>query len=98
MSEPLMFLAGLSPEAAVFLSLMLFGSSLVPFFLLVNADFTAARRAVDAVHQQAVYAGHAVNRAIATTQRAACAAAKSAALSAAALHMILSPAASEATR
>lgn len=93
----LTFLAGLTPEAAVFLALMLFGSSLVPFFLLVDAEFTALHRAVEAVHQAAVHAGHDVNRAIATTQRASRAAAQSAAISAAALLMLLSSA-SEATR
>ncbi|NUS22730.1 MAG: hypothetical protein HOV92_00680 [Streptomyces sp.] len=37
----LTFLAGLTPTAAVFLAVSLFSGSLVPFFLLVDADFTA---------------------------------------------------------
>lgn len=36
-----MFLAGLTPVPAVCLAVALFSGSLVPFFLLVDADFTA---------------------------------------------------------
>jgi hypothetical protein len=39
----LTFLSGLTPEAAVFFALMLFGSSLVPFFLLVDAEHLTPR-------------------------------------------------------
>ena len=37
----LMFLAGLTPVSAVCLAIALFSGSLVPFFLLLDADFTA---------------------------------------------------------
>lgn len=37
-------LAGLSVERAVCLSVALFSGSLVPFFLLVDADFTVLRQ------------------------------------------------------
>ncbi|MGW0837088.1 hypothetical protein [Streptomyces prunicolor] len=45
----LMFLAGLTPLGAVCLAVTLFSGSLVPFFLLVDADFTAVSRWRDAV-------------------------------------------------
>lgn len=35
-------LAGLTPASAVCLAVALFSSSLVPFFLLLDADFTAS--------------------------------------------------------
>lgn len=44
-----MFLAGLTPVSAVCLAIGLFSGSLVPFFLLLDADFAAVSRLRDAV-------------------------------------------------
>lgn len=81
------------------------------YFLLVDAELAdfdprpALSRAVESGHQVAVHAGHDLNRAIATGQRvghraAACAkhAPRHAAISTAALLMLLTSSAPEATR
>lgn len=74
-----------------------------PYFVLVDADPSdldprpAVRRLLVVVHQGAVYAGHDVNRAIATTRRVSKAAVKDAALTVAALLALLLPV-PEATR
>ncbi|MGW2692417.1 hypothetical protein ACWC3Y_11205 [Streptomyces sp. NPDC001296] len=63
--------------AALFFAVGVFGAYSTLFHLLVDADLAdfdprpAARRAVDAVHQGVVHAGHDLNRAIATGQRTA---------------------------
>ena len=44
----LTFLADLTPASAVFLAVSLFSGSLVPFFLLVDADFTALGKSLSA--------------------------------------------------
>jgi hypothetical protein len=49
----LTLLADLTPTAAVFLAVGLFSGSLVPFFLLVNADFAQAARTVAAAVREA---------------------------------------------
>ncbi|MEU2730063.1 hypothetical protein ABZ650_20335 [Streptomyces griseoviridis] len=54
-------LAGLTPEGAVFLALGLFGTSLVPFFALLDVDFARA------AHTAATAARDARSRAALTT-------------------------------
>lgn len=44
----LTFLAGLTPTSAVFFAVGLFSGSLVPFFLLVDADFAAIEESLGA--------------------------------------------------
>ena len=74
-----------------------------PYFVLVDADLCdfdprpALARTRSPLWQGAVHAGHDLNRAIATCERVAKAAAKDAALSVAALLALLLPA-PEATR
>jgi len=87
-------------EWLAFLSLGASGyaSFSVFYFLLVDADRAdldprpLARRAVKTGHQLAVHAGHDVNRAIATCQRAAALSLRDAAISLAALLALLFPA------
>lgn len=49
----LTFLADLTPVSAVCLAVALFAGSLVPFFLLINADFAAAWRTSTAAVREA---------------------------------------------
>jgi hypothetical protein len=74
--------ADLTPASAVCLSVSAFAAVSVPYYLTVDADLAdfdprpAVRRVVesgrlDPVWQVAVYAGHNLNRAIATSQRLA---------------------------
>lgn len=46
-----MFFAGLTPVSAVCLAVALFSGSLVPFFLLLDVDFTVLSRWRDAVRE-----------------------------------------------
>ncbi|MGW2937626.1 hypothetical protein ACWDA7_38775 [Streptomyces sp. NPDC001156] len=71
--------AGLTPPAAVFLAVSLYAASLVPFFLLIEAEHLAPRPV----------------RELPATARAVT---RDAALSAAVLLMLLTPAAPEASR
>lgn len=48
-SEVVGLLADLTPASAVCLAVALFSGSLVPFFLLLDADFTAVSRLREAV-------------------------------------------------
>jgi hypothetical protein len=76
----------------------------VPYFVFVDADLAdfdprpAVRRALASGHQAAVDAGHDLNRAVATGQRAAACALRDAAISLAALLMLCTSSAPEATR
>ena len=105
-------MAAASPaEWAAFLSLgvSVHAALSVPYFVFVDADLAdfdprpAVRRALDSkrlvpVWQAAVDAGHDANRALATGQRAAALALRDAAVSLAALLMLFTAPASEATR
>ncbi len=90
------FLADLTVPAAVCLTVSVWGACVAPCVLLVDADYVGmppvVRRAVAAVHQGLVHAGHDFNRALATTQRLAGQAARDAALTVAALLALLLPA------
>jgi len=93
----------------VSLAVALYSSASVPFFLLVDADPAdfdprpAVRRSLESgrlvpVWQAAVHAGHDLNWAIASGQRAGRHSLRETALSAAALLMLLAPAPSESAR
>lgn len=81
-----------------FLSLGVSGWAVMAAVIWLTADAEAAdfdprplaRRALNAAHQGAVYAGHDLNRGLATSQRAAREARRAAAVSVAGLLLLLS--------
>ncbi|KOG21760.1 hypothetical protein [Streptomyces viridochromogenes] len=93
-----MLLADLNVASAVCLSISIHAALSVPYYLLVESesarDFDprpAVRRTAAVLHQGAVHAGHDLNRAYATSQRAAQDALREAALTVAALLILTIP-------
>jgi hypothetical protein len=81
----------LTVPAAFCFATGMYATGSIPVLLIGTRTPELVRRAVTAVHQGVVHAGHDLNRAIATTERLAGQAARDAALTVAALLILTIP-------